>query len=147
MNTKEMINKKYCCFYASDFNLEMILLPYIKNNIDHKFVIFTEENLEDSMKILLNRINLKMEEKNKVIKLNWNIKKVEDYSSYNFENHTIIICGMNKFVHKVNNELEKFDLNKCNIIDCYNINDKNIEFKEIQAKYDEILNTKSYKKI
>ena len=33
MITKEHKVKKYCLFYASDFHLEMILLPYIKKNI------------------------------------------------------------------------------------------------------------------
>ena len=64
MITKEHEVKKYCCFYASDFHLEMILLPYIKKNMyKYKFMIFTEENLSDSMNILLNRTNLNKEEK------------------------------------------------------------------------------------
>ena len=69
MITKEHENKKYCLFYASDFHLEMILLPYIKNNIDDThFTIFTEKNLDESLRILLSKTNLKFNEKEQMLK-------------------------------------------------------------------------------
>ena len=53
---KEKVEKK-CCFYASDFHLEMTLLPYINKKIaeNKSIIIITENKLEDSVKILLSK--------------------------------------------------------------------------------------------
>lgn len=143
MITKEHETKKYCCFYASDFHLEMILLPYIKNNIQKdKFVILTEENLSDSMNILLNRTNLNNDEKKQMLNINWNEKNIKDLSNYDLENGTIIINGSNNYINEMNDKIRKINPNNVNIIDCYSINDKNVEPKRISKNYDDILNTK-----
>ena len=145
MITKEHEIKKYCCFYASDFHLEMILLPYIKENIDNtKFMIFTEENLTDSMNILLNRTNLNIDEKKQMMKLNWNNKEIS-ISNCDLDNYTIIINGDNKYISNVNEKIKQLNPTKLNIIDCYNINDKTLEVKGIEEKYDQVLNTQNYK--
>lgn len=144
MVTKEQKLKKYCCFYVSDFHLEMILLPYIKNNIDkNKFVIFTEKNLLESMKILLDRTNLNWDEKKNILSLNWDNRKKEDIYKNNFNDHTIIINGTSNYISKMNEEIKKMEYQKINIIDCYNINEKNLDWAQIQEKYDETLNTRN----
>ena len=148
MNTKESKVKKYCCFYASDFHLEMILLPYIKNNIyKDKFIIFTEENLSDSIKVLLSRTNLNLEEKNLMLNLDWKEKNKLDISKYKFDDHTIIINGSSNYIDKINQEIRSKEPKKINIIDCYSINDKNVELGQIEEKYDGVLNTSRSKKI
>ena len=59
MITKELDGLEKCCIYANDFHLEMILLPYIKENFEeNKFIIFTENDLEGTIKTLLERTNL-----------------------------------------------------------------------------------------
>ncbi len=144
MVTKEQKLKKYCCFYVSDFHLEMILLPYIKNNIDkNKFVIFTEKNLLESMKILLDRTNLNWDEKKNILSLNWDNRKKEDIYKNNFNDYTIIINGTSNYISKMNEEIKKMEYQKINIIDCYNINEKNLDWAQIQEKYDETLNTRN----
>jgi hypothetical protein len=144
MITKEHEIKKYCCFYASEYHLEMILLPYIKNNIDKtKFVILTEDNLSESMKTLLDRTNLDTNEKNKILALDWNCKEFEEFSNYDFNKSTIIINGSNNYIEKVNEKIEKMAIQKGNIIDCYNINEKSLKVMKIQEKYDDILNTQN----
>ena len=146
MITKEHKIKKYCLFYASDFHLEMILLPYIKKNIDKdKFLIFTQENLSESMKILLNRTNLDSDEKNMMLNLNWDGK--ENLEEKDLNNYTIIINGNNEYISEINDKINKINPDKINIIDCYSINDKNIEPQRIKEKYDDILNTSGYKKM
>ena len=142
MITKEQEIKKYCCFYASDFHLEMILLPYIKNNINNdKFIIFTEENLVDSMKILLDKTNLNPDEKNKVLALDWNIKQEDEGLKNDFEKTTIIINGSSQYIKKINEKIKNKNPKKINIIDCYDINEKNLEPQYIQKKYNDVLNT------
>lgn len=75
MVTEEQKSKKLCCFYASEYHLEMILLPYIKNNLKNSnFTIFTQKDLSKSINLLLERINLKKEEKEQIKNLNWKKK-------------------------------------------------------------------------
>ncbi len=146
MITKEHEVKKYCLFYASDFHLEMILLPYIKENMyKDKFMIFTEENLSDSMNILLNRTNLNKEEKTLMKKIDWN--KKDEVLPKNLNNHTIIINGSKEYISKINEEINKTNPKKINVIDCYSINDESLEPKSIQEKYDDVLNTQNYKNL
>lgn len=148
MTTKEHLDKKYCCFYASDFHLEMILLPYIEKKIyKDKFVIFTEENLSESMKVLLNRTNLNQDEKRLMLDLNWDKKDSKNFSKEDLDESTIIINGSIKYISTINEEINKINPRKINIIDCYNINDNNLEPEIIQEKYDDILNSKTYKKM
>ena len=147
MITKEHEIKKYCLFYASDFHLEMILLPYIKNNIDDThFTIFTEKNLDESLKILLSKTNLKFNEKEQMLKLGWNIKKDEKITSDELNNNTIIINGSKNYISNINKKISMSKAKKVNIIDCYNIEEKDIDVERIKKQYDDILNTKKYKK-
>lgn len=143
MITKECEVKKYCCFYVSDFHLEMILLPYIKDNIDKsKFIILTEKNLVESIKILLERTNLNCDEKIKMLDLNWNSKTIGEISNLNFKDHTIIINGSSDYICKINEEIMQTDHQKLTIIDCYNVSEESLKVMKIQEKYDGILNTK-----
>lgn len=147
MVTKEQDLKKYCCFYVSDFHLEMILLPYIKNHMKQtKFIIFTERNLSESMKILLDRTNLDFNQKKEILDLNWKNSKQEDMNDYDFNECTIIINGSFNYISKINEKLKKIKYQKIRIIDCYPINEPKISLTEIQAKYDETLNTRNIKK-
>ena len=72
MITKEN-EGKLCSFYASDFHLEMIILPYINKKLEDKeeVVIITEENLKESVNILISKINLEEKRKAKLLNLNW----------------------------------------------------------------------------
>lgn len=140
MITKEFKLKKYCCLYASDFHLEMILLPYVKKNINKfKIVILTEEDLSESIKQVLDRTNLPEDEKNKILNLNWGNEK-EDFS--NIEEFTsIIVNGKIEYINKVNDEIKNLGLKNINIINCFNINEIQKSKFNIENEYDGILNT------
>jgi len=45
--------EKTCCFYVSDFHLEMILVPYINESIDEEITIITNKDLRESLQILI----------------------------------------------------------------------------------------------
>ena len=140
MVTKEHELKKICCFYVSEYHLEMILLPYIKNNLDkYKILIYTEENLLESVKLLLERINLSESEKEKILKLNWTGDALKNEIDDNAKK-IIIINGDINFIKKVNKQFEK--RKNLNIVDCYKVTDVNLEISNIRDNYDEILNTK-----
>ena len=147
MITKEHKTKKYCCFYVSEFHLEMILLPYIKNNDEgKKFFICTEENLSESVKLVLERTNLNKEEQDLMLNLNWNSKTEDSIYKYNLDNYTIIVNGSEKYISSINEKLKEINAKETTVIDCYNINNQTIEKEGIKRKYDDILNTQKYKK-
>ena len=52
--------EKMCSFYVSDFHLEMILVPYISEKIENKedIKIITEKNLQDTIEVLISKMNL-----------------------------------------------------------------------------------------
>ena len=147
MITKELKIKKYCCFYVSDFHLEMILLPYIKNNISKsKIIIFTQDNLKESVKLLLERTNFNNEDKNKILDLDWNNNIEEKINKEKVQKSTVIINGDINYIEQMNKNIKNLELDNIKIIDCYNISKNNLELAKIQEKYDEILNTKSMEK-
>lgn len=142
MITKEYNLKKYCCFYVSDFHLEMILLPYIKNNINKsKIIITSQKDLRESIKLLLERTNLSEKEKEKIHKLNWSNKIRKEI--YDCEEITLIRIGDSNYITEMNQHLENINVKNINIIDCYNINEKNIEISKIKLNYEKVLNTKN----
>lgn len=139
MVTEEQKSKKLCCFYASEYHLEMILLPYIKNNLKNSnFTIFTQKDLSKSINLLLERINLKKEEKEQIKNLNW--KKKNNIEKDIKKN--IIINGDLKYIENIKKELSKIKENNFDIVYCYNIEYLNANREYFEKNYDGILNTK-----
>ena len=145
MITKEQYIKKTCLFCASDYHLEMILLPYIKERIDSSnIIIFTENNLEDSIKVLLTKVNLDEKDKEKIKKLNWNKTcefRIEEINNMKDKNISIIINGSNNYIELVNKKIKEVLRRDIEIVDCIHILDSDIEITEISKKYEKILNT------
>lgn len=140
MITKECNIKRYGCFYVSEYHLEMILLPFIKEKINSsKIIIFTQENLLDTIKVLLDRINFNESEKNRILNLHyWNSKDIENIINSDKE-YIFIINGSINYIEKINKKVRKYGLEKLSIIDCYNI--EKIDIKTIKNKYNYKLNT------
>ena len=63
---------KLCSFYVSDWHLVTMLLPYINKKINEQAQIATilENNVEENVKKLVEKLNLKNKEK--ILKLNCN---------------------------------------------------------------------------
>lgn len=153
MITKENNKERMCSFYASEFHLEMIILPYINKEIEEnkKIIIITEENLEDSIKILVSKINLEESRKRKILDLDWNndyIEKIEDLKSKNYNEMCIIINGTEKFIEDINYILEETKFkDKINILNCYKIDDIKNHMQDIVLKHEKVLNTSGIQKI
>lgn len=129
--------EKLCCFYVSDFHLEMILLPYINKKIDEKIVIKTEKDLKDTVESLVSKMNLDIEKKEKILSLGWNgqnNKEIEDKSN-------IIIIGNQKYINNINSEIKERNIKDITIIDCYNFEDTKDEMDNIISNYRMNLNT------
>lgn len=144
MITKEQYIKKKCLFCASDYHLEMILLPYLKERIDEPNIIITENNLEESINVLLTKVNLDENDKEKIRRLNWKNTddfKIEEINNMKDKNVNIIINGSYNYIELVNKKIKEFVKKDVEVVDCIHIGDSDIGITEISKKYEKILNT------
>lgn len=131
MVVKDKNIEKLCSFYVSDFHLEMILVPYIIKKLENNenVEIITEKNLEETIKILISKMNLNEENKQKILKLNWKKREINQ-----FENESnIIIIGTEEFIEEKNKQIEKLKLKQISIVNCY-------EFEKIKNNINNIIN-------
>ena len=129
--------ERLCCFYVSDYHLEMILLPYISKKINEKIIIKTEKNLRETVKILVSKTNLSEEEKEKILNLGWDNeenKKIEDKSN-------IIIIGNKDYIDNINIEIKEKEIKDATIVDCYDFEESREKMEKILNDYKSSLNT------
>ena len=129
--------EKLCCFYVSDFHLEMILLPYINKKIDENIIIKTEKELRDTVEILISKMNLSKENKDKILNLGWNrkeYKKIEDKSN-------VIIIGNKEYIDDINFQIKEKNIKNVTVVDCYEFEDVKDKMENIIDNYSQHLNT------
>lgn len=125
--------EKTCCFYVSEFHLEMILVPYINEKINENITILTEKKLRETLEILISKINLKEENKEKILKLGWDgEEKIK-------ENSNIIIIGSKEFIKNKNEEIK--NKNAISVLDCYDFEEEKNDINNIVKQYKNNLNT------
>ena len=156
MDKKQKTKEKTCTFYASDYHFEMITLPYIEQKIeeDNKIVILTENNLEETIKTLISRINLKENKKKSIFNINWKnddlnkFKEIKKYIEKN-ENLIILIKGKENYIKNINENIEKWieKNEKVKTIDCYDIEEVGKDLKNVMINYENVLSTTGEKKI
>lgn len=156
MNKNKDTKEKVCAFYASDYHFEMISLPYIEKKIEnnHEVIILTQNNLEETMKTVLNRTNLKEEKKERILKLDWknnDTNKFETIQSKMNEEKNIIIFikGNENYIHHTNRNISQWisEQNKVKIIDCYNIEEVGENLGEVMEQYHKVLRVTGEKEI
>ena len=136
MVVQDETKEKNCCFYVSEFHLEMILLPEINRKFEKQenVTILTQKDLEKSIETLISKINLKEENREKILKLNWNGRK-ENLR----ENSNIIIIGSKKFIEEKNQEIKNIKIKE--IIDCYEFDEVKEDMEDIIKNYKNHINT------
>ena len=119
--------KNICNFYVSEYHLEIMLLPYISKKIDNEenITIITEIDLESTLNVVIERINL----------------------DKSIPNTNVILIGSKKFINEKVFELKERQVENLEIIACYNYNEVKNDMKEIVSKYDGMLNTLGINKI
>ncbi len=129
---------KICSFYVSDFHLEMILVPYINKKIDEEeeIKIITEKNLQDSVKILVSKMNMPEDKKQKILNLGWDKEETSLKDKSN-----IIVIGSEEYIKEKNRAIEQMHMSNLTIIDCYDFNEVKDNMNEIITNYDNNLNT------
>lgn len=125
--------EKSCCFYVSDFHLEMILMPYINERIEEKITILTERDLTGTVETLMSKINFAKENKEKILKLGWDGKENIE------ENSNIIIIGSKEYIKNKNEDIS--NKKAISVLDCYNFEDEKENINNIIEQYNKTLNT------
>ena len=142
---------KSCLFYVSDYHFEMIALPYMKEKIENnnQVIVMTQENLEDSMKHLLNKVKLDSDDKKKIEKINWKEKSVEEISEIDtLNNKVVFVKGTEKYIKNVNQKInEVSNVQNLQIIDCYDVNNVDESIIDITKDYNSILSTSGLKNL
>lgn len=150
MNENQNTKEKSCVFYVSDYHFEMISLPYISKKLEEEkeVIILTENDLEDTVKTLTLKINLKEDKKRKLLNINWknnNENKLNELKKCINEekNIEIFIKGNNKYIEETNKKIEKYieEYNKIKIIDCYDIGKIDGYLVDIAQKYNNVIGT------
>ncbi len=156
MNKNQNTKEKNCAFYASDYHFEMISLPYIEKNLEEnkQIVILTENDLQNTINVLIDRINLKEEKKEKILNLNWkndDLNKLKQIKIQSEKGKEIIafIKGKKNYIKNVNENIKNLVSNMKNltIIDCYDIEEISEEIQQITPLYKNVLSTIGIKEL
>ena len=144
MVVKDKNIEKMYSSYVSEFHLEMILIPFINGKIEEKenIIIETEYDMNDTLKTLLSKLNLKEENKEKILKLGWskgNEKNIEN-------NDNIIIIGNKEYIEDTKRKIMQKNVENLTIIDCYKFEDICNNITELASNYNGNLNTNGIQK-
>ena len=160
MNNKNYQVEKLCGFYVSDWHLTTTILPYINSKIDEKTKVITilENNIEENIKVLMEKLNLK--NKNEILSIRWtsvDSKKYTDIENIlNTEitkdtENIILISGNKNFIEIINSSINKWldntSVKSIKIIDFFEVTEFNSDIVNILDGHDKILNTSGEKEI
>lgn len=154
--------EKLCSFYVSELHLATMILPYINKKINEKakIITFLENNIEENIKMLISKLNLKNEKK--ILNLNW--KQNQNINEENISEklkdlkegqNIILINGKKEYIENMNKKIEEImkkisneiKNKKIKIINCYEVIEFNGDIKEILDMHDKVLNTSGEKNI
>ena len=145
---------KLCSFYVSDWHLVTMLLPYINKKINEQAKIATilEKDIQENIKVLLEKLNLKNKEK--IEQINWTNEQRKNIFS-NIENSKeiiIIVNGEKDFIKNKNEKIEKYlethEINKkVKIINCFEVIEYNGSISDVLEEHDMVLNTSGEREI
>ena len=138
MVVKDKKIEKVYSSYVSEYHLEMILVPFINSKIEEKenVVIETEYDMNETLNTLLSKLNLKEENKEKILRLGWNKKENNIKSKDN-----VIIIGHKDYIENTNRRIMQKNIEDLTIVDCYKFEDICNNMSEVADKYDFNLNT------
>ncbi len=160
MKNENQSVEKLCSFYVSNWHLATMLLPYINHKIEEniKIVTILENNIEENIKTLVEKLNLKNKEK--ILEINWkNINSnkycdieelLKDEIDIKKEN-IILINGSKDYIEKNNENVEKWirksEKSKIKIINFFEVTEFSNNITEILNSHDRVLNTSGEKEI
>ncbi len=158
--------KKVCGFYVSNMHLVTMMLPYLKDKIDHEVKIetFFEYNLNCNINYILNNLIINKEDKEKILDINWKNSRLKKYSYIekilkniieNNDEINLLISGSERYINEINDILnvffekytQKINNKKITIINCYEVTEFDENIREILDKHEFIINTSGIHKV
>ena len=160
MNNKNYQVEKLCGFYVSNWHLTTTILPYINSKINKKTRVITilENNIEENIKVLMEKLNLK--NKKEILNIRWT--RVDSKKYTDIENilnteitkdteNIILISGNKNFIEIINSSINKWldntSVKSIKIIDFFEVTEFNSDIVNILDGHDKILNTSGEKEI
>lgn len=151
--------EKLCSFYVSEWHLVTMILPYINKELNEKANIVTvlEKDIEENIKLLTSKLNLKDEKG--ILEIDWKANEEVNDSKLNQKlrstiqrenNYNIIfVNGTKGYIDSVNRSVDKWinynvdnlSHHKIKIVNCYEVTEFNNNIREILDSHDKILNT------
>lgn len=152
MFTKEKKFEKICSFYASDYHLEMIMIPYINKKIEEQanVEIITEKNLTKTATEVISKINIPEKRKKEIMKIDWSNKNIEKLRKNEKNKEKVIfVVGKKNYIESINKELNGLyeDTSKLKVVNCYSLEDAQNNMPQIVANHSKVLNTVEEKEI
>lgn len=150
MNKNQKTKEKTCAFYASDYHFEMMSLPYINKKLDEskEVIVLTENNLEETIKTLVSKINLNEDKKAEILKIDWKNNYLNKFKKINEDiknkkDMVIFVKGKENYIKNINKNIEKWTGKSKNveIIDCYDMEEISQKIDNIMDKYKFTLKT------
>lgn len=153
--------KKLCGFCINEWHLTTMVLPYISKEINNNYKIITilEKSIEENIKLLIKKLNLRNEER--ILGIDWKQSMARKYTNVSNKlnviekvkgNYVILVNGKKNYIDMVNKYIEKWlQKNKVQheikIINCYEITEFNYNITEILDSHDKIINTSGEREI
>lgn len=150
MNKNQKTKEKTCAFYASDYHFEMISLPYINKKLDEskEIIVLTENNLKETIKTLVSKINLNEDKKEAILKIDWENNDLNKFKKINEDikskkDMVIFVKGKENYIKNINENIEKWTEKSKNveIIDCYDMEEISQDMDNIMDQYKFTLKT------
>ena len=150
MNKNQKTKEKTCAFYASDYHFEMISLPYINKKMDEskEVIVLTENNLKETIKKLVSKINLNEDKKVDILKIDWENNDLNKFKKINEDikskkDMVIFVKGKENYIKNINENIEKWTEKSKNveIIDCYDMEEISQDMDNIIDQYKFTLKT------
>ena len=150
MNKNQKTKEKTCAFYASDYHFEMISLPYINKKLDEskEVIVLTENNLKETIKTLVYKINLNEDKKVDILKIDWENNDLNKFKKINEDikskkDMVIFVKGKENYIKNINENIEKWTEKSKNveIIDCYDMEEISQDMDNIMDQYKFTLKT------
>lgn len=154
-----MVNKmckihRTCNFSASQLHLLTSIIPFISKKIDENvnLITFLEEDISDNIDMFSQ--NVKFNNKNEVLAMNWQKNRNEKFLEVNNyfeknikkgEENLIFTYGTKKYIENINQIFDRISSMNNNfnykIVNCFNIVNFNGNIKNLLVQHDMILNS------
>ena len=139
--------EKICSFSVNDWHLAVMLLPHIKEHLEknNEVNVFFQENFEEKINTLLEKLNLKEDMKNKLKNINWNNNEFDCLRDNNNVKKIIFVYGSINYIRNIDLQIENIaSENKditYKIVNCFNTNEIGNNTLGILREHSKVLNT------